>query len=218
MEQKLEVSFHIAKRLIDVVVSFCLLIVLLPMLLAIAVLVKLDSPGPVFYLNERMGKDGRPFTLFKFRTMYYGSPPLHAADGSMLVLDDDPRVTQAGRLLRSGFDELPQLVNVLLGQMSLIGPRADPAAALATYRGIEGNRLRVKPGISGLAQVNGRTRLSLTQRHRFDLAYIEKQSSRLDTCIFLLTFFELLPLSRWGGHRLHERLNRAANRLISDAA
>ena len=160
--KKSRVKFHMAKRIIDVVVSLCLLIVFSPILLLIAICIKLDSPGPVLYLSERMGKDGRPFTLLKFRSMYVKSPPFYADDGSLQVLDNDPRVTRMGRLLRSGIDELPQLLNVLWGQMSLIGPRADPPEAAKTYRHLQGDRLCIKPGISGLAQVNGRTQIPLS--------------------------------------------------------
>ncbi len=95
MNQKSHVRFHIAKRIIDVIVSLCLLIILLPILLLIAIWIKLDSPGSVLYLSERMGKYGRPFTLLKFRSMYQGSPPLHAADGSMRV----PRVTARAEVM-----------------------------------------------------------------------------------------------------------------------
>ena len=214
MNQKFRVRFHIAKRMIDIFVSLCLLVVLSPILLLIAVWIKLDSPGSVLYTSERMGKNGRPFTLLKFRSMYEGSSPLYGDDGSMLVRDNDPRVTRVGRLLRSGFDELPQLLNVLWGQMSLIGPRADPPEAARLYPQIERDRLCIKPGISGLAQVNGRTQIPLAKRHQYDLTYIEKQSAQLDTCIGLLTFFEVLPLPHWGGDHVQKKLSKMTDRLI----
>ena len=208
MDRKLCVRFHVVKRIIDIVITIFSLVLLLPVMGVIAILIKMDSPGPVLYVSERMGLGKRPFSLYKFRSMYQNSPPRFASDGSMLVLTNDPRVTRVGRLLRSGFDELPQLFNVLSGQMSLIGPRADPPAALATYRHQDVLRTTVKPGISGLAQVNGRTQISLSQRRVYDLAYVQNQSWRLETVILLLTFFELLPFSRWGGMHVQEYLKR----------
>jgi lipopolysaccharide/colanic/teichoic acid biosynthesis glycosyltransferase len=128
---------------------------------------------------------------------------------------NDPRVTRAGRILRTGFDELPQFFNVFLGQMSLIGPRADPPDAYDLYTDPEKGRLTTKPGISGLAQVNGRTRIPLSQRRAYDLAYVKNQSLWLDTCIFFLTLFELLPFLAWGGRRAQQYLNKTANRLVT---
>ena len=213
MDRKLCVRFHVVKRIIDIVVSIVLLVLLLPVMGVIAILIKMDSPGPVLYVSERMGLGKRPFSLYKFRSMYHNSPPRFASDGSMLVLADDPRITRIGQLLRFGFDELPQLFNVLLGQMSLIGPRADPSAALATYGEHDEKRMLVKPGISGLAQVNGRTKISLDQRRIYDLAYVQNQSWQLETIIFILTFFELMPLTRWGEERVQEYLKQVSLKL-----
>lgn len=216
MNQKSYLGFPTAKRSIDLLLSFVALIMLLPLLLIIAVWIMLDSPGPPLYLSRRMGKNGRPFTLYKFRTMYRQSQPVRAANGSYLVLDDDPRVTRVGRILRLGFDELPQLLNVLFGQMSLIGPRADPPEAYPLYDDTDRKRLSTKPGISGLAQVNGRTRIALSQRRAYDLSYIKCQSPLLDTCIFFLTLFELLPFLAWWGDRAQHYLNQTTHRIVSN--
>ena len=205
---KANASFHIVKRIIDVSLSFSLLLVLLPILILISIGIKLESSGPMFYVSQRMGKNGKPFSLFKFRTMYQDSPKIYAVDGSMQVVANDPRVTRLGNVLRIGFDELPQLFNILLGQMSLIGPRADPLEFLATYTNEERKRLSIRPGISGLAQVNGRTEISLDQRRIYDLAYVHNLSWQLETIIFMLTFFEILPFSRWGGRDVQAFLKR----------
>ncbi|MCP4423862.1 MAG: sugar transferase [Chloroflexi bacterium] len=217
MNQKtLYAGFTVLKRIIDALISLTALLALSPVLLLIAIWIKLDSDGPALYKSERMGKAGRPFILYKFRTMYQHSQPIRAPDGSYLVLADDPRVTRVGRILRIGFDELPQLFNVLLGQMSLIGPRADPPEAAQYYTRADKERLSAKPGISGLAQVNGRTRITLSQRRTYDLAYVDHPSPALDTCIFILTLFELLPFLEWGGRRAQKRLNQTARRLVAD--
>lgn len=193
MGRQLFVAYTVNKRFFDVAVALLLLAGLLPLLLLLAVWIRLDSPGPVFYLSKRMGKGGRPFTLYKFRTMYQHSQPVRAADGSYLVAERDPRVTRVGRVLRTGLDELPQLLNVLQGHMSLIGPRADPPEACAYYSVADRKRLAVRPGITGLAQVNGRSQIPPAQRHAYDLAYVEHPSLRLDLCIALLTVAEVLP-------------------------
>lgn len=201
------------KRLVDVIIVLAALPLLAPLLLLIAIWIKLDSPGPVIYRSRRMGQHGRPFTIYKFRTLFEHSPPVHAPDGSLLVLPDDPRLTRAGRLLRVGLDELPQLINVLRGQMSIVGPRADPPEARATYAAPDHARLDVKPGMTGLAQVNGRTAIPLAQRRAYDVAYAAHGSPLIDSCIALLTMFELLPFLRRPGYRLCQRLTQLTNRL-----
>lgn len=215
MKHGVRFIFNMTKRVIDIVLSLTGLILLLPVLILIGIWIKLDSPGPVLYVGERMGQNGRPFPLYKFRTMHHHCQPVRAANGAYLVLDDDPRVTRIGRVLRVGLDELPQLVNVLLGQMSLIGPRADPPEAATYYTHQEQNRLSVKPGITGLAQVNGRTQITLAQRRSYDLAYIEHPSFTLETCIFLLTLFELLPFLAHGGSRMQHYLTQMSLRLAA---
>lgn len=202
------------KRLVDVAVALVALPLLAPLLLLIAVWIKLDSPGPVIYRSRRMGQYGRPFTIYKFRTMAVNSLPLHAPDGSLLVLPSDPRLTRAGRLLRVGLDELPQLVNVLFGQMSIVGPRADPPEARAAYTVMDEERLLVKPGITGLAQVNGRTAIPLADRRAYDAAYAARWTPLADTCIALLTLFELLPFLRRPGRAFCRRLTQTTNRLM----
>ncbi len=159
----------------------------------IAILIKLDSQGPVFYLSQRVGRGGKPFMMYKFRSMYVNSPILRNSDGSMRVRKRDPRVTRVGRVLRLGLDELPQLFNVLKGDMSLIGPRPDPLEALACYRVEDWQRLSVRPGMTGLAQVTGRTDIPWQERQKYDIEYVEHQSLYLDCKIAFYTIFEFIP-------------------------
>ena len=181
------------KRILDIVLSLAALVLLAPLLLIIALLIKLDDGGPVLFKSQRIGRNGQPFTLLKFRSMYVNSPPRYGDDGKMIVEANDPRVTRIGRILRLGFDELPQLLNVLKGEMSLVGPRPDPPAALALYHPGDHRRLTVRPGITGLAQINGRTELSLQKRIAYDLLYVENCSSTLDIKIIFWTATEFIP-------------------------
>ena len=183
----------IAKRAIDVGISVVGIILLAPVMIMIAILIKLDSPGPIFYLGERMGRNGKSFNMFKFRSMYAGSSPARNPDGSLRVDKNDPRVTHVGRLLRVGFDELPQLFNVLKGDMSLVGPRPDPPEAYSYYRKGDQIRLMVRPGITGLAQITGRTDIPWRERLTYDIEYVEHQSLWLDCKIAFRTLFEFFP-------------------------
>jgi len=194
------------KRALDVSLSLMFLMVLAPLMGLIALLIKLDSPGPVLYTSQRLGKNGQRFTMLKFRSMYQNSPPRHGPDGSLVVERADPRVTRVGKVLRLGFDELPQLFNVLRGEMSLVGPRPDPPAALTMYQPGDHRRLAVRPGITGLAQISGRTDIPWRDRIAHDLLYVENQSIRLDFKIMAWTFMELIPplhswRYRWGTMR-----------------
>jgi lipopolysaccharide/colanic/teichoic acid biosynthesis glycosyltransferase len=131
--------------------------------------------------------------MYKFRSMYMNSPVLRNLDGSMRVDKHDPRVTRVGRILRLGFDELPQLFNVLKGDMSLVGPRPDPLEALPYYQGEERRKFLIRPGITGLAQVTGRTDIPWRERLKYDLAYLDQQSVWLDFKIAFYTIFEFIP-------------------------
>ena len=181
------------KRMIDSLVSVLGVVLLLPFMAIIALAIKLDSPGPVLYNSWRLGKNGKEFRLYKFRTMYVSAPPRYQPDGSMLVEKADPRITRVGRFLRLGFDELPQLWNVLRGDMSLIGPRPDMPYALDLYQGEEPLRLTVRPGITGLAQVSGRTDIAWRERLEYDVAYVKRYSLWIDLRIAVLTFAEFIP-------------------------
>jgi exopolysaccharide biosynthesis polyprenyl glycosylphosphotransferase len=187
-----------AKRACDLLVAGLGLLLLAPLLLAVALAVKLSSRGPVVFRQERIGLRGRPFTLLKFRTMVQGADLMldtlrdqNEADGPLFKLRSDPRVTRVGRFLRRySIDELPQLVNVLKGEMSLVGPRPPLAAEVALYEDWQLDRLEVRPGITGLWQVSGRSELSFEDYVRLDLFYVENWSIAYD--LFILS--KTIPL------------------------
>lgn len=185
------------KRAVDIGVSLAGLAVLAPLLTIIAIIITLDSPGPALYLSQRIGRNGKPFTMLKFRSMYVDSPIVRNPDGSVRVDRHDARVTRVGRVLRIGFDELPQLFNVLKGDMSLIGPRPDPLEAVAHYQGPERQKLLVRPGMTGLAQVSGRTGIPWRERLEYDIDYVGRQSFWLDCRILFRTALEIIsPLRK----------------------
>lgn len=185
-----------AKRALDVVASFCLLAVLSPTLLVVAALIKLTSRGPIFFLQERIGLNKRLFKVFKFRTMVPnaeklmpGLEKLNEASGPVFKIKNDPRITPIGRFLRrSSIDELPQLLNVLKGDMSLVGPRPLP---VRDYEGFnedwQRRRFSVKPGITCLWQVNGRSDISFDEWMLLDLEYMDQWSLWLDLKILAKT-------------------------------
>jgi exopolysaccharide biosynthesis polyprenyl glycosylphosphotransferase len=193
-------SQAIAKRAFDVVVSALGLVLLAPVLLAIALAIKLTSPGPVLFRQQRVGLHRRQFTLLKFRTMVADAEVMLAdllarneADGPLFKLRDDPRITPVGRRLRRySLDELPQLWNVLKGEMSLVGPRPPLPSEVATYEDWQLDRLEVRPGITGLWQVSGRSDLSFDEYVRLDLFYIENWSLAYDLFIVIKTIPMLL--------------------------
>jgi len=182
-----------AKRVMDVVGAAWGLVLISPLMMLMAVLIKLDSRGPVFYAQERMGLDARPFLMLKFRSMRQDAE----AHGPGWTVEDDPRVTRLGRLIRRvNVDELPQLINVLIGEMSLVGPRPErPVYVNQFRRSIPRymDRHWEKAGMTGWAQVNGlRGDTSIVERTRYDLWYIENWSLLLDIKILIWTFFNLV--------------------------
>jgi lipopolysaccharide/colanic/teichoic acid biosynthesis glycosyltransferase len=177
-----------AKRAIDITVSAIGIVICAPLFLLIALAIRLDSQGRVLFRQERLGRGGVPFTLHKFRTMIENAPDQRNADGSTFNAPCDRRVTRLGRLLRSSsLDELPQLFNILSGEMSLVGPRPDQVDQARFYSGDEWRRNLVKPGITGLAQVSGRNAILWASRKQLDLEYVARQSVRLDLEILLRT-------------------------------
>ncbi|HEY7606696.1 MAG TPA: sugar transferase [Actinomycetes bacterium] len=195
-----------AKRACDVVVSALGLLALLPLFAVVAAAIKATSPGPVIFRQERVGLRGRPFTLLKFRTMCAGADLMledlrdrNEADGPLFKLREDPRVTRVGALLRRySIDELPQLWNVLKGEMSLVGPRPPLAGEVALYEEWQLDRLEVRPGITGLWQVSGRSELSFEDYVRLDLFYVENWSIAYD--LFILSKTVPLLVSTRGAY------------------
>jgi lipopolysaccharide/colanic/teichoic acid biosynthesis glycosyltransferase len=165
-------------RAIDVVLASIALLVVAPLLLIAAIAIKLTSPGPVIYRQQRVGKDGHKFEVLKLRTMRKGADPVGVGTP---VLVGDPRVTRVGRLLRRfSLDELPNLINVLRGEMAIVGPRPTLAAQVDLYTPRQRRRLEVKPGLTGWAQVNGRAGIPWEDRIELDVWYVDHRSARLD--------------------------------------
>ncbi|MDF7671883.1 sugar transferase [Lactobacillus sp. ESL0701] len=187
------------KRSFDIVLSLIALIILSPVFFVIAVAIKLDkgSPGPVFYSQIRIGKNGHKFKMYKFRSMVVDadeqfSALLHKNEiaGAMFKMKNDPRVTKVGRIIRKhSLDELPQLWNVLKGDMTLVGPRPPLEREITEYTNFDMQRLVVKPGCTGLWQVTGRNAVSFYEMVKIDIIYINKASLWLDMQILIKTIF-----------------------------
>ncbi len=176
------------KRLLDIVCAAVGIVLLSPLLLLLALLIRLESPGPVIFRQRRLGQYGRIFTLYKLRSMHSGAPIQLNADGSTRVVDNDPRVTRLGHFLRrSCLDELPQLFNVLRGDMSLVGPRPDPAFYLERYSGDTYNKLAMRPGLAALGQVMGRQTIGWQDRFPIEAAYIRHFSLLLDAQVLWMS-------------------------------
>ena len=173
------------KRAIDLAVAIPVAVVLSPLMLGLALWVRRDSPGPAIFRQERIGFDGRPFRLWKFRTMVVGAEGM----GSGLRVEaGDSRITRAGRFLRAtSLDELPQLANVILGDMSLVGPRPTVAWQVERYDERQRLRLQARPGVTGLAQVSGRNSIPWSRRIELDVEYVERWSLRGDLAIIART-------------------------------
>ncbi len=184
-----------AKRIIDVVGALLLIAILLPFFAVTAILIKLDSPGPVLFRQRRIGRGDRPFGMLKFRTMVDGADEQkaflrhlnEAADG-LFKIDGDPRVTRVGRWLRiTSLDELPQLIHVIIGKMSLVGPRPLVPEEDALITGANRRRLDMRPGMTGVWQVNGASSIPIHQMVVLDRGYLEEWSLWLDARILLQT-------------------------------
>ncbi|MGI9599045.1 MAG: sugar transferase [Acidimicrobiales bacterium] len=184
-----------AKRLFDLTITVSALLVLAPVFVTVAVLVKLSSPGPVFFRQERVGRDGEPFDVLKFRSMVVNAEELldelardNEGAGPLFKMKSDPRVTSIGRFIRkTSLDELPQLVNVLRNEMSLVGPRPALRAEMAEWDSALYARLQVKPGITGMWQVSGRSGTSFAEYTRLDLYYVHNWSLLVDLSILAKT-------------------------------
>jgi undecaprenyl phosphate N,N'-diacetylbacillosamine 1-phosphate transferase len=166
------------KDCLDFLGSLTGLILLSPFIFFMGILIRLDSPGPAFFRQERIGKDGKPFISYKFRSMVDKAVTMGLG---LNVAVDDERITRVGKFLRNtSFDELPQLFNVLKGEMSLVGPRPTLGYQVKLYDAIQRRRLQVKPGITGWAQINGRNAIPWEDRIKFDVWYVDNWSLWLD--------------------------------------
>jgi lipopolysaccharide/colanic/teichoic acid biosynthesis glycosyltransferase len=186
----------LAKRTVDIVVSLFLLLLAGPLLLAIAVLIKLEDGGPVFFSQTRIGQNGSEFKMFKIRSMVLGAEQRlqdllgknKHRDGVTFKIQDDPRITRVGKWLRKfSFDELPQLYNVLIGDMSVVGPRPPLPREVAKYSPADRRRLAVKPGITCIWQISGRAEIDFSGQVQLDVDYIEKQNIWTDLLILTRT-------------------------------
>ena len=178
-------SYRLAKRASDVLVAVAAAVVTAPLMLVIAVAIRLEDRGPAVLRQSRVGLDGEDFELFKFRTMV---PDAHALGTGWLIAEHDPRITRVGKVLRKwSLDELPQVFNVLRGDMSIVGPRPTLRYQVDQYTPFQRRRLAVRPGITGWAQIRGRNTLGWPQRIELDVWYVEHWSLRLDLRILLST-------------------------------
>ena len=202
-------GYRITKRVMDLVIILLALPVVLPLMALCALAIRLDSPGPVFFVQERVGKGGRRFLMYKFRTLRHnldnsahktfmrafvnGKIGKNETGKAVYKPFQKSQVTRVGQILRkTSLDELPQLINVLKEEMSLVGPRPHVPWEVEEYRGWHKERLEVLPGITGLAQVRGRSRISFERIVKHDIEYIEKQSPKLDLQILWWTMLSVV--------------------------
>jgi exopolysaccharide biosynthesis polyprenyl glycosylphosphotransferase len=190
----------VAKRLVDVLLAGLGLVASLPIAIAIAVAIKLDSPGPVIFVQDRVGRDGRSFRFYKFRSMYVDAERRleelrqhNEVDGPVFKIRKDPRISKVGAFLRrTSLDELPQLFNVLKGEMSMVGPRPPLPKEVDKYRPTDMIRLSVKPGLTCLWQIRGRSTLGFDTWMEYDREYVSKLSLWLDVSILVRTVWAVL--------------------------
>lgn len=176
----------IIKSILDFIFSLLFLIILLPVFIIIATAIKLDSKGSAFFIQERVGKDGKLFKVYKFRTMYQNNQQVKS--DNYYTEENDPRITKVGRFLRkTSLDELPQLINIIKGEMSFIGPRPTLKYQVDQYNEFQLQRLKMKPGVTGWAQVNGRNSIPWPDRIKYDVYYVNNYSLLFDLKILLKT-------------------------------
>ena len=188
---------RIIKRATDIAISLFVLALSSPLFLLLLLAVRLDSRGGALFRQARVGRDGKLFTIYKLRTMVANAADLRNPDGSTFNAERDPRITRVGRLLRrTSLDELPQLINVLKGDMSIVGPRPDLPDQVRYYTDRQKKRLAVKPGLTGWAIIHGRNNLPWETRRELDVQYVESYSLWLDCLILLRTL--ALVLARKG--------------------
>ena len=191
--------YKISKRTLDIICSTLGLIILSPVLLIVAILIKLESKGPVIFSQKRVGLNGNEFKMYKFRSMVQNAEELkeklakqNEMSGPMFKMKDDPRVTKVGKFIRkTSIDEIPQLINVIKGDMSLVGPRPSLPKEVAKFEPWMLDRLNVKPGLTCYWQVSGRNNIDFEEWMKLDLQYVEDRSFLLDLKLIFKTFFVL---------------------------
>ncbi|MEH7198691.1 sugar transferase [Priestia megaterium] len=187
LKKEFTLFYLLCKRMFDIVISFIALVGLLPVILLFALIVIIETPGSPFFLQERLGKSGRPFTIMKLRSMYSDAEK----NGAQWAVKNDSRVTRVGKLIRqTRIDELPQLWNVLKGDMSIVGPRPERAVFIEEFQKTLpafSQRLAVKPGLTGWAQINGGYELTPAEKLELDLYYIQHTNIRFDVKIMIKT-------------------------------
>lgn len=194
-----KIGYLFIKRLIDILASSLGLVVLSPILLLIAILIKLDSKGPVFFSQERIGFRGKPFNMYKFRSMVVNAEEIkeklnehNEMSGPMFKIKNDPRITKIGKFIRkTSIDELPQLINVLKGEMTLVGPRPSLPKEVAQFEPWMMERLTVKPGLTCYWQVMGRNSIEFEDWMKLDVKYVHERCLTLDIKLIFKTFFVL---------------------------
>lgn len=199
---------NVLKRLIDILGALVAIVVFLPISIVIAVKIKKEDGGPIFYTQERVGKDGKLFPMWKFRSMVVGAhslkteiADLNETDGPIFKIKDDPRVTNVGKFLRThSLDEIPQFVNVLQGTMSLVGPRPALLEEVEEYSEKALKRLTVKPGLTGLWQVSGRSNVSYEMMIDLDLTYVRQATIWMDIKILIITVVQMFLPGKSGAY------------------
>ncbi|WP_270321255.1 sugar transferase [Weissella confusa] len=205
---KVRIIRNVLKRLIDILGALVAIVVFLPISIVIAVKIKKEDGGPIFYTQERVGKDGKLFPMWKFRSMVVGAhslkteiADLNETDGPIFKIKDDPRVTNVGKFLRThSLDEIPQFVNVLQGTMSLVGPRPALPEEVEEYSEKALKRLTVKPGLTGLWQVSGRSNLSYEMMIDLDLTYVRQATIWMDIKILIITVVQMFLPGKSGAY------------------
>lgn len=193
------VFYNVIKRLIDIIASACGIIVLSPILLIVSILIKVESKGPIIFAQERVGKDLKTFKMYKFRSMVNDAEELkeklmqyNQMSGPMFKMDNDPRVTKIGKIIRkTSIDELPQLINVIKGDMSLVGPRPSLPKEVEEFEPWMKKRFEVKPGLTCYWQVSGRNNIDFEDWMKLDIKYIEDKNLLLDIKLIVKTAFLL---------------------------
>ena len=198
-EENISVFYEAAKRVMDIILSFIGLVLLSPILLLVSLFIKIDSKGPIFFKQKRIGINGTEFEMFKFRSMVVNAEELKAKleeknemSGPMFKIADDPRITKVGRFIRkTSIDELPQLWNVIKGDMSLVGPRPSLPNEVAQFEPWMRKRFEVKPGLTCFWQVGGRNNIDFEEWMKLDIKYVKERSLLLDAKLIFKTFFVL---------------------------